>query len=299
MNLAAIELKLLVVFDALMTERRVSLAARRIGMSQPAMSNALNRLRHLLKDQLFIRSAEGMRPTPRAIELSMPIASALKQIQEALEPHRFDPADADWVCNLALSDQATVVILPRLLALLSRTAPRIRLRIRPKSNLLVQDQLEAAEIDLAVGVMPTLARRFDQAVLFHDRYVCMVCKDHPLAGKPITVRDFGTADHLVVRPSLDRESRLDQELRKLGQSRKVILNVTQFLSVPQILPGTRLVACLLQSVAQHFDPQLFYCAPVPFPVGPIAVTVAWTKARAQHAAIAWMRQQLAQACKAL
>ena len=117
-NLATIDLRLLVVFDAVMGEHSVTRAAQRLGMSQPAMSNALNRLRYLLKDQLFLRTAEGMRPTARARELGPPITQALKQIQAALEPATFAPSDAGSDFRLTLSDHATVVVLPRLLPLL-------------------------------------------------------------------------------------------------------------------------------------------------------------------------------------
>jgi DNA-binding transcriptional LysR family regulator len=111
-NLGGIDLRLLAVFDAIMAERSVSAAAQRIGMSQPAVSNALNSLRRTLKDQLFTRTAEGMCPTPRAVELSIPIGDALKTIQHALAPRRFSPADAHWAFKLAFSDQASIVAYP-------------------------------------------------------------------------------------------------------------------------------------------------------------------------------------------
>ena len=165
LNLAGVDLKLLVAFEAIMAERSVSAAAARMGMSQPAMSNALGRLRLMLKDQLFTRTAEGMRPTARAIELAVPIAEALKKIQEALEPRRFNPSDGSWLFKLALSDQAAIVVLPRLLRRFGTAAPGIDLSVEPKLNDRIQGQLDAGEIDVAVGLMPNLAKRFAQAVL--------------------------------------------------------------------------------------------------------------------------------------
>jgi DNA-binding transcriptional LysR family regulator len=298
-NLASIDLKLLVVFDAVMVERSVSRAAHRLGMSQPAMSNALNRLRLMLKDQLFLRSAEGMRPTQRALELAPPITEALRQIETALEPARFAPADANWVFKLALSDHASVVILPRLLTLLDRAAPDIRLRIQPKRNPTIQDKLDAADVDLAVGIIPNLPRRFAQSTLFEDRYVCMMRRQHPSAGKPITREAFAAAQHLAVRPSLDIISPIDQRLKQHGVSRKVVLNVTQYLAVPNVLRQFDLVACLFETVAKQFDGREFYFSPMPFALEPMNVVLAWSRARTHHAANTWMRQKLVEACREL
>ena len=238
-------------------------------------------------------------PHPKGIELSVPIGDALKTIQHALAPRRFSPADAHWAFKLAFSDQASIVVLPRLLRRLAEVAPHVTLRIEPKWNATVQAQLDAAEIDLAVGIIPNLPRRFAGSTLFEDRYVCMMRKDHPLAGRPITQAQFSAAEHVAVRPSLDRASQIDQTLNRLGGARKVVLNVNQFLSVPSVLMETNLIACLLRSVSHHFDQSRFYFCPLPFSYDPMSVVVTWTRARTEDAANSWMRKQLADACQDL
>jgi DNA-binding transcriptional LysR family regulator len=296
LNLAGVDLKLLVAFEAIMAERSVSAAAARMGMSQPAMSNALGRLRLMLKDQLFTRTAEGMRPTARAIELAVPIAEALKKIQEALEPRRFNPSDGSWLFKLALSDQAAIVVLPRLLRRFGTAAPGIDLSVEPKSNDRIQGQLDAGEIDVAVGLMPNLAKRFAQAVLFEDPYVCMMRRDHPLAARPLTRTRFIAAAHLAIRPSPEGSSRIDQLLGALGIRRNVVLTANQYLAVPEILRETDLIACLFSSVARHFSTADFHLCPLPFAADPIRVAAAWSRARTQNGANAWLRQRLHEAC---
>ena len=294
-NLATIDLKLLVVFDAIMGEHSVSRAAQRLGMSQPALSNALNRLRYLLRDQLFLRTAEGMRPTARALELGPPITRALKQIQEALEPAQFAPAGAGSDFRLTLSDHATVVILPRLLPLIQQAAPQMRLRILPKRNSAIEDQLDSGDVDIAVGIIPRLPRRFARQDLYQDQYVCMMHRSHPLAGRPITRAAFTAAEHLALRP-LDSVSVIDQCLKRHKINRTVVLNVTQYLAVPNTLRNRNLVACVLRTVAEHFADGEFYLSPLPFALEPMKIALVWSRARTHHAANAWLRQKLVEAC---
>jgi DNA-binding transcriptional LysR family regulator len=294
-NLATVDLKLLVVFDAILSEHSVSRAAQRLGMSQPAMSNALNRLRYVLKDQLFTRTAEGMRPTARALELGPPITSALKQIQQALEPAHFTPTESGSDFRLTLSDHATVVILPRLLPLLQRAAPQVRLRILPKRNSAIEDQLDSGDVDFAVGIIPRLPRRFERQDLYEDRYVCLMHRSHPLAGRPMTRAEFMAADHLALRP-LDSMSVIDHVLKRHKVSRKVVLNVTQYLAVPHTIRNRNLLACMLRTVAEHFAGDAFYVSPMPFDLAPMKISLVWSRARTHHAANAWLRQKLVEAC---
>src|SRR5260221_1192818 len=131
MNWGAFDLNLLIVFDAVMQERNVTRAGRRVGLSQPAMSHALNRLRHMLKDELFVRTPEGMAPTPRAEALALPLRNALSEMQLALEPEAFDPATSDRRFVLTLNNYAAVVLAPPLVAAVSAAAPEVRLDLRP------------------------------------------------------------------------------------------------------------------------------------------------------------------------
>ncbi len=295
-----LDLKLLVAFDAVMQERSVSRAAKRLGMSQPALSSGLGRLRLLLNDNLFVRTTDGMRPTDKALQLAGPISAALKQIQKALEAPLFSSCAApDWSFGLAVSDQASVVILPRLLRLLRRIAPRIRLKIEMKNNLTVHTQLDAGQVDIAIGILPKLPRRFEQIVLFQDHYVCMMHRTHPLAGKTLTLEEFKSAEHLALWPSLDASSEFDKQLKHLGVARSVILNVSQFLAVPALLAQAPLMVCMLATVAEQFSRTSFPLSPMPFPAEPMNVVMAWSRARTDQPANLWMRRRLTEACSAL
>lgn len=299
MNISSVDLRLLVVFDAVMTERNVSRAAQRIGLSQPAVSNALKRLRFLLQDQLFIRTSNGVRPTPYALRLASPIGTSLRQIQSAVAPSKFLPQDAAWSFRMAFSEHTSVLILPRLLAHLARVAPNVKLSVQPKRNNLLLGKLDAGEIDMAIGVIPPLPKRIAQYTLFEDQYVCLMRHDHPLAGKPISKKAFLSASHLAIKPSLELGAEIDHRLKKVSATRSVILNATQYLAVPEIIGESDLIACVQKSLTAYFHLNEIYVSPLPFKIGTVKIVLAWNKAQTQHAANTWIRKQLIQICEDL
>ncbi len=154
MNLRKFDLKALLVFDAVMTERSTTKASYQLSMSQPAVSSALNRLRYGLEDELFIRGADGMRPTPRALELAAPIRQALTQLSEALEPVEFVPANASRTFTFTMTDHVALLILPTLAKRLEKVAPNIDIRVKPNTNVNAPELLNSGEIDFAIGVFP-------------------------------------------------------------------------------------------------------------------------------------------------
>ncbi|WGF89783.1 LysR family transcriptional regulator [Marinivivus vitaminiproducens] len=296
-NLASIELRLLVIFDAVIAHGNVSGAAAHLGMSQPAVSNALNRLRQLLNDRLFIRTVDGMRPTPRAEDLAPPIRAALRQIEEALEATLFDAADANWTFNLAVSDQASVVLLPHLLEQISIAAPRIVLRIVSRPNEELPAVLDANEIDLAIGVIQTLPKRFKRMTLYDDGYVCMMRHDHPLAGRPITREEFLTCEHLAVKPGAGDMSRADRLLASEGIRRRTVTTVHQFLAVPGIIARSDLIVLIFEKMAPVFDRSRFYFSPVPIPNLQVTATAVWSDVHTDRPAHRWLRRQLTAAAR--
>src|SRR5882757_5940855 len=173
MNWGAFDLNLLIVFDAVMQERSVTRAGGRIGLSQPAMSHALNRLRYMLKDELFIRAPDGMVPTPRAEALAQPLRNALSEMQLALEPAAFDPAAADRRFVLAVNNYAAVVLAPPLVVAASAAAPSVRLDLRPTGTVAasVLDRLDRGDLDLTIGVIEGPGERFASALLLEDPFV--------------------------------------------------------------------------------------------------------------------------------
>ena len=290
-NLGAVDLKLLVVFDAIMTERNVSRAGARIGMSQSATSNALNRLRELLADQLFIRTGSGMQPTAVALRLTTPIHEALQLVRSALEPSLFDPSNSTWTYRLAISDHASIVMLPSLAQHLARVAPGVRLVLRPKVNAEVAGQLDANEIDFAIGVIPALQRRFNRASLFRDSYDCLLRRNHPLAKRPLKLSDFKSTEFLAVRPRHEGPSEVDRILNDKGVRRTVAITVDQFLAAPPILAHTNLIAFMLRGVMQHLNLKQLNVAQAPIRLD-VQVSAVWNRALTKQPAHSWMRQQL-------
>jgi DNA-binding transcriptional LysR family regulator len=293
-NLAAIELKLLVVFDAMLVERSVTRVGFRLGMSQPAVSNALNRLRDLLKDQLFLRTGEGMIPTPRALELGEPLQAALRQIERTLEPATFQPQELDWTFNLAVSDYVSVVFLPALIEHLTRVAPSVKLRIQSKRNPEVPGLLDNNDVDLAIGIIPDLPRRFRRASLYRDRYICMMRAGHPLAGSPISLGDFQAVDHLAIKPSANENSRADRLLNRQGVKRRIATTAQQLLAAPAIVSRSDLVVLVFERVVAYFDRSAFYFCPVPVEDMFFRVSSVWNHAHTEDAANKWLRRQIAE-----
>jgi DNA-binding transcriptional LysR family regulator len=297
-NLGTVDLKLLVVFDAVMTERNVSRAGARIGMSQSATSNALNRLRDLLADQLFIRNRSGMQPTPFALRLATPIGQALQLFQNALEPSLFDPTNSTWTYRLAISDHASIVMLPQLAERLARVAPGVRLVLRPKVNAEVAEQLDANEIDFAIGVIPALQRRFSRVPLFRDSYDCLMRRNHPLALRPLKLADFQKTQFLAVRPRHEGPSEVDRILASRGVKRTIAITVDQFLAAAPILSHTDLIAFMLRGVMRHLDGRQLHVAPAPLRLD-VQVAAVWNRTLTKQAAHSWMRQQLTEVCRGL
>src|SRR5216684_747390 len=150
-KLGAIDLNLLVVFDAIMRDRSVTRAGNRLGLSQPAMSHALTRLRHMLKDELFVRSPTGMMPTPRAEELATPIRIALEGLQQSLEPVQFEPSEATRTFHIAVDNYAAIVLVAPIAARIAKIAPGVTLDFRPSGTLDVLQLLDRSELDSALG----------------------------------------------------------------------------------------------------------------------------------------------------
>ena len=298
MNLAGIDLNLLVVFDALMQERSVTRAGRRIGMTQPAVSNALNRLRHLLKDDLFLRGPKGMRPTPRAVELAGPIRQALSQVETALMPAEFDPAKAANTFRLAMADYAASLILPPLAHRLEREAPGVDIRVRVNDNVSALGLLDRNEIDFAIGYHTDWPERFGGQVLFTETYVCVMRRGHPLARERITLEEFAAARHLLVTLTGEATGFVDRLLKKRGLTRRVAMTANQFLVAPLIIQTSDMIMTLaLRTAARFAEVNKLHIVPVPLEPDPIALTLLWHKELSHHPAHEWMRALLADICR--
>ena len=194
-KLGALDLNLLVVFDAVMQERNVTRAGQRLGLSQPAMSHALSRLRHMLKDDLFIRSPKGMLPTPRAEQLAVPVRTALDGLQQSLEPTQFDPSKAVRKFRIAVDNYSAVVLVGILAARIGKIAPKVLLEFQPSGTLKILDLLDRGELDLAIGPHSAPGERFSYQLLLQDEFVAVLRK------KPFGDQQTGIGDRKICRPA--------------------------------------------------------------------------------------------------
>jgi DNA-binding transcriptional LysR family regulator len=249
-KLGAIDLNLLVVFDAIMRDRSVTRAGHRLGLSQPAMSHALTRLRHMLKDELFVRSPTGMMPTPRAEELATPIRIAPEGLQQSLEPVQFEPSEATRTFHIAVDNYAAIVLVAPIAARVAKIAPGVTLDFRPSGTLDVLQLLDRSELDSALGRFGAQGERFSLKRLLQDQFVVVHRKGHPAAQ----VREFST-EKLTTLPQLEISSAQfgpDFVDPGPGRSKPATRPAMRapFLSAAQILATSDLVSVLPLNVAK-------------------------------------------------
>lgn len=298
MNLAGMDLNLLLVFDAVMNERNATRAGERIGMSQPAVSNALNRLRYVMKDELFLRGADGMRPTARAMELELPVRRALTEIEHALDPVVFDPATARRTFTVATTDYATLTLLPYLAGYLMEEAPGVNVHTIPIEGRLYE-KLDAQEADYGLTALGTVPGRFGREDIGTDRFVCMMKSDHPLAcHDEIPLDDYAAARHLLVTPRGDAHGFVDDFLSDHNLKRQIAMTVNGFGSVPMIVASSDLIATIPSKMADKctdfFDLRIVP-SPVPKPEGVVGEVLIWHKRLTDHPAHSWFRDLIKRA----
>jgi DNA-binding transcriptional LysR family regulator len=257
MKLNKLDLNLLIVFDTVFRTRNITRAGAELHLTQSAVSNALNRLRRLVADQLFIRSARGMIPTQVAQRLARPVREILSQVQYAFDQTwRFDPRVAKQHFRLFLSDVAQLVFLPKLVARIAAEAPGVSLETVATSPTEGRMLMESGDIDLAIGYFEGFGRTILRERLFMERYVCVVRRNHPLIGKRLTLQQFLTCPHAVYRPTAGShaffEDSLDQFFIKIGQARFVALRVSHGLGLGEIIRQTDLLASLPSRLAAEF-----------------------------------------------
>jgi DNA-binding transcriptional LysR family regulator len=299
-NIAALNLNLLPVLDVLLAERSVSRAGARLGLSQPAVSNALAQLRGILGDPLLVRGPGGMVPTERALALAAPLRAALAQLEHGLGPSTpFDPATADRRFTLATNDFVAFALLPKLLARLSREAPGVRLQVRAWQEHYVPADLERGEADLMLGIFRKLPPRHHQTPLFEDRFVCVARRGHPQVRGKLTLATYVKLPHVLVSHQPDGRGVVDDALARRGLTRTVVLRVSHFLLVPAIIAGTDYVAALSEHVARPFAkawPLQLLPPPLPLPVGDVSVV--WHERTHASPAHAWLRGVISETAKA-
>jgi len=251
MELAKLDLNLLLVFHHLLILKRVSAVAELLNMSQPAVSSALGRLRSSLNDELFIRTQAGMTPTPYALQLAAPVAMAMDGIQQALNVRgAFDPKTSTRNFTIALTDVGEMYFLPVLMDALAHAAPGVTLKVVSVAQSSLKEDMSNGQIDLAMGLLPQLQAGFFQQSLFKQKYVCLMRQKHPLAQqKSLTVSALFAAEHVRVLATGTGHGRVDLALDKQKHQRKVRLTVPHYVALGDVLQHSNLIATVPERFA--------------------------------------------------
>ncbi|MFP6850403.1 MAG: LysR family transcriptional regulator [Pseudomonas sp.] len=296
MNLRNVDLNLLLVFHAMIEHRSVTRAAESIGLSQPATSAALNRLRSLLGDPLFVKAGTEMHPTPRATELIQPVQLIMETIKGHILPSAaFDASTTDRQFHILTPDIGEINFLPKLLNHLATHAPNARLKTMSMPKHTAAEALESGIVDLAMGYFPDLQKAgFFQQRLFCNEYVCILRRDHPDIGQTMTLEQFLSAKHAVVQPE-GREHLFEKFLLAEGVKRTVQLEVSHFMSLLPIISTSDLVATVPHDLAQaciRFGNGNMRMLPSPIKAPVIELQQLWHRRYHKDAAHTWLRTSI-------
>ncbi len=313
MNFRTLDLNLLRVFDEVMAERSLTKAAHTLSMTQPAVSNAMRRLRDALGDELVHRAGYGVEPTPRALALWPTVREALAGLRESVAPEDFDPQRSKHNFTLAMADATAALLVPQLVREIEALGGPITLRVLPLTTRDPRRQLDESAFDLAVGYFPVAtaamgpnaeqsdaASHFMAARLYDGHYVCVMRRGHPLARglkrKPITLDAYCSAHHLRVSFSGRPSGIIDEALASIHRKRTIVLTVDQFFTAGRVVVGSD----LLTVFPRHFldstgiADQLI-AVELPFAVAPVHVDMMWHRRNQHAAAHQWLRDAVARA----
>ena len=289
-DFGGVDLNLLKLFDALLKERSVTLAGQRLGLSQPAASRGLGRLRRLLNDQLLIRASQGWELTPRAAELSEPVAKLLDDARTIVAPSTFDPSTATAKFTIATGDHMALLLMPALISKLLELAPGIDLVIPATSGDNV-DLITQGSADLAIGVFNDLPARFYRRSLYDEDLVCVVRHDHPVIYDKLTLKRYTSLSHLAVIVTGQGKNSVDEALKQKGLKRRVVMKLPHFLVAPMIVAKSDLILSLPRKLAQ----QMAISFPIkilelPLEIDDFSPSIIWHGRQHNDPAHVWLRK---------
>lgn len=295
-NNERIDLNVLRVFLAIWDLRNLTAAADRLGLTQPAVSHALRRLRERFDDPLFVRAANRMLPTETAVRLHGPIDAAFGIINRAMQERvAFDPLTAMRTFRIAMSDVAETYYLPRLMGELTRVAPLVRVDVVPLEIDSVVGGLRAGEVDLAIGYLQQAEDKCVSIPLLDDRLVCMVRQDHPIGRDNLIDQDFLDLRYIHAGSSAPGHQMLDQWLADSGIKRQIVVRLGHFTVAPDIVRNTDLAVIFPEALAQYFNANnAFRLMPLPFDLPPVAVKVHTHPRFSSDLGIKWLRDLIVQ-----
>jgi DNA-binding transcriptional LysR family regulator len=302
MNLRSFDLNLLLAFEALVEERSVTRAARRLGLSQPATSNALARLRRTFDDALLVRTAGGMGLTPVAERLAGPVRAALAQLRAAVEePEAFDPAASERSFNVQTTDYVEMMLLAPAMRALAAEAPGLRLRIRRPRRLFAPPapELLAGRYDLAIGFYPdavALDPAVHSRVLWEEANVCVAAKDNARIRGAVSLEEYAAARHVAVFYRGQGHGVIDAVLAQHGLARETAVLAPHFVTAPFLVASSDLIATMPERLARHFEALLpLQVLPLPVELPPFRLAMLWHGRAEADPAHRWLRALIASA----
>lgn len=311
-NFRTLDLNLLRVFDEVMSERNLTRAASNLAMTQPAVSNALRRLRDALHDELVVRAGYGVQPTPRALDLWPAVRAALDGLRAAVQTDRFEPTEARDSFVLAMADATAAQLVPPLVRRLEADAPGVSLRVRPLLTRDPRAMLAGGEMDAAIGHFPGAIAAiglqpsqdggrgpFLHQRLYDGHYVAVMRTGHPLADGPLDLDRYCAARHLLVSFGGRPFGFVDEALAALGRRRRIVLTVNQFFTAGQVVAQSDLLTVLpARFVESAGSAALLVTRPLPFDLQPVHVDLLWHRLQTARPAHAWLRRMIQEAAEA-
>lgn len=293
-----VDLNLLIVFDCIYQERSITAAGVRLGRTQSAISHSLEKLRTLFDDPLFVRTANKMRPTPRADQLAVAVRKALSTIQDVLVvPEEFSPKNLERTFVISMSDYCEIVVLPRLIQALHRLAPMVKIDILSPATSEPQLGLESGTFDLIIG-NKDLERGIFQRRLYMDEFICMVNRDHATIQGTITMNDYLENSHVLFAPQGKADS-LEKSLRKQNIKRPVIARLPNITVIPHILKHTPYIVTLPRKLAEALDVSSLQMLAPPMSLPQIPVMQYWHEAMNHDPVHKWFRGVISQSVEGI
>ena len=305
MNVNRIDLNLLMYLDVLLAECNVSSAAARLGITQPAMSNSLKRLRELLGDPILVRTSKGMQPTAHALELQNDLRQGLLLLEKTVQPHQpFNPAESQRVFRIMASDYTESVLLPRLIEQIMREAPQVVLDILTPSDVSFED-LEQGRVDIAINRFDRMPNSFHQTTVWHDGFSCLMHRQNPLALN-MNLDSYLKAEHVWISKTgmgkgtglstgeASRRGRVDEALDSFDLKRNIRMMTRQYQVVGLLKHNPKLVATIPAKLAEALADADLTTRKLPFAVPPFELKMIWSPLLHHNAEHQWLRQRVKQ-----
>lgn len=286
------DLNLMVIFDAIMQEQSVSIAAKSLSMTQPSVSNALSRMRHVFKDPLFIKDGRGIKATPFAHSLWLQISSSLNVISDVVNPKQFVPHHAKRTFRVALTDGLAALLWLELRQMIEQTAPHINIHAVPYT-MNGESLLMNAQVDLIVDYIPDLGRYIQRQHLFNNYFVALMSPEHPLVQQEFDVKALVNSDNLLVSISGDASGIVDTKLAEQNLTRRIAMTTNSFANAMSLIKQTSLICILPYSIAaEHVQNGSLIAKPMPIDIPPAEISMAWHNRSNSDVGLIWFKEAI-------